>query len=160
MKANNEEIDLSIYDDVAPASQSAKVEMTPADVMNQLTGESGMGRVYEDSILRAPSKSFNPPSMTFNPRTMTLVTVPVKSVAEMLAETRNNRPFLTTKQREMIGTVVKSSTRGMVFKPKPKPTGGATRKKRRLNKMKRMKTKRYNKSSSRKLTRRRYKNSH
>jgi hypothetical protein len=84
----------------------------------------------------------------------------VKSVAEMLAETPNNRPFLTTKQRERIGTAVKSSTRGMVPKPKSKPNGGSTRKKRRLNKMKRMKTKQYNKSRARKSTRRRYKNSH
>lgn len=155
MNANNDEIDLSIYDDVPPARQSADVEMTPADVMNRLTGESGMGRRYEDSVLGKNSRTVIPPSRS-------LVRVPVKSVAEMLSETRNNRPFLTTKQREMIGTAVKSSSRGMILKPKPKPkpSGGATRKKRRLNKMKRMKTKRYNKSRARKSTCRRYKNSH
>jgi len=151
MNANNDEFDLSIYDDVPPARQSANVEMTPADVMNRLTGESGMGRRYEDSVLGNNSRTVIPPSRS-------LVTVPVKSVAEMLAETPNNRPFLTTKQREMIGTAVKSSSRGMVLKPKP--NGGSTRKKRRLNKMKRMKTKQYNKSRARKSTRRRYKNSH
>jgi len=154
MNANNDEIDLSIYDDVTPARQPARVEMTPADVMNRLTGESGMGRRYEDSILNATPRSLNIPQKG------TLVTVPVKSVAEMLAETPNNRPFMTTKQREMISTAVKSSSRGMFPKPRPRPNGGSTRKKRRLNKMKRMKTKRYNKSRARKSMRRRYKNSH
>jgi hypothetical protein len=152
MSATNDDIDLSIYDDVPPARQPARVEMTPADVMNHLTGESGMGRRYEDSILNATPRPLN------RPQTGTLVTVPVKSIHQMLMQTPNNRPFLTANQREKIGTAVKSSSRGMV--PKPKPTGGSTRKKRRMNKMKRMKTKGYNKSRARKSTRRRYKNSH
>lgn len=155
MNANTEDIDLSIFDEVPTATamvrQPANVGMTPEDVMNQLTGESGMGHGYENRVLGNNSRTFIPPSRS-------LVTVPVKSVAEMLAETPNNRPFLTTKQRERIGTAVKSSTRGMV--QKSKPNGGSTRKKRRLNKMKRMKTKQYNKSRARKSTRRRYKNSH